>query len=300
MSNKTYKAITEKIVTALENETIPWAKPWANVNVKDTDIPHNGLSKRAYNGLNLLLLACNNYKSKDYYTFKQASDLGASIKKGSKGNIISFFNVYMRDQANKTVSLAKFNSMTKDEKEQVKKFSTLRYYYVFNRDQIDGLPEPAKVETVEEIKTEKEKLESCENIIAGYKDCPEIEEKPSNKAFYNETFDFVTMPSREQFINIAEFYQVLFHELTHSTGIKKRLNRAGFSTYTGKNRAREELVAELGASFLCSVAGIDFNVENAAAYCRRWSQKLKDDPKAISLAAGAATKAANYILNIKK
>src|SRR5690606_5012741 len=117
--------------------------------------------------------------------------------------------------------------------------------------------------------------------------------------------DVVVMPKLEQFDNPQEFYSTLFHELVHSTGAKHRLNRDMTGRYGSKPYAFEELIAELGASFLCGWSGIlYFTLKNSAAYIRGWSKRLVEnmtkDPKFFVQAASKAQQAADYILNLKE
>jgi antirestriction protein ArdC len=119
------------------------------------------------------------------------------------------------------------------------------------------------------------------------------------RAAYIPARDVVTMPSRTAFESQAEYYSTLFHELTHSTGHAKRLDREGFRSpqkFGSESYSREELIAEMGSAMLCGVAGIEqTTLANSAAYLKSWIARLKSDSKLVISAASAAQKAADYI-----
>ena len=137
----------------------------------------------------------------------------------------------------------------------------------------------------------------AEKIVQGYADGPTIAEGVQ-RAYYSPTIDNVNMPELQSFISAEAWYSTLFHELTHSTGHDKRLNRKDMKIYRKEFRAREELIAEIGAAFLCEHCGIGAPViENTVAYVQSWKKHLKDDPRIIATAAQQAQKAAQWILN---
>jgi antirestriction protein ArdC len=143
-------------------------------------------------------------------------------------------------------------------------------------------------------------IECCEQIVAGYKGAPEVTHGHT-KAAYRPSADEVIMPSAERFHSNEEYYSTLFHEFTHSTGHKSRLARKGIvdadASFGDDKYGREELVAEMGAAFLCGHAGIEAStIDNSASYLAGWLKVIKGDPKLIVQAAGAAQKAADLIL----
>jgi antirestriction protein ArdC len=172
----------------------------------------------------------------------------------------------------------------------------LRYYTVFNTDQTEGIAVPSAVGTP------VAPIAACEQIVAGMPSAPRIVESiDGDGAYYSPRLDVVHMPSRSRFRRSEDFYAVLFHELTHSTGHASRLDRATLrdaGRFGDANYSREELVAEMGAAFLCGVAGIDSNdaVEQSAAYLKGWLSALRADPRMLVVAAAQAQKAADYIL----
>jgi antirestriction protein ArdC len=178
----------------------------------------------------------------------------------------------------------------------------LRYYSVFNLAQCDGIPQD-KIPVLDACKREHTAIAEAERIVAGMPKRPEIQNK-WQRAFYSPDADFVGMPQPELFRSGEDYYSVLFHELTHATGHESRLNRKGVSGSDGlwsafgtTPYASEELVAEMGAAFLCGQSGIvERTIDNSAAYVQSWLQRLKDDRRLVVHAAAQAQKAADFIL----
>jgi antirestriction protein ArdC len=172
----------------------------------------------------------------------------------------------------------------------------LRHYNVFNVQQCtlpDGVvPDLPDKPTVEPI-------EACETVIDNMPNRPEIRHNGCNRAFYRKATDSIHMPDQCRFDKQAEYYSTLFHELTHATGHQSRLNRQTLTDHDGfggENYSREELVAEMGAAFLCGVTGIETQtLDNSAAYLASWLRALKEDKRLVATAAAQAQKAADYI-----
>lgn len=282
MSNKVYSIITEKIIKLLEGGSIPWNKPWLG---GANGMPKNYVSKKPYRGVNTWLLAFEDFTSPYWLTFKQANELGAKVKKGSKGTMIVFYKM--------------LESKTKTDKTgNPEKFPMLRYYVVFNADQVEGLPSDAYGDIKGNL--DFKPIEACEKIIEGYRTKPEIKHE-KNQAYYVPSLDYVNMPKKENFKSIAEYYSTLFHELTHSTGHKSRLDRNldDIGAFGDEVYSKEELIAEFGASFLCGIAGIENNtIRNSAGYLQGWLNKLRTDDKLLIASANKAQKAVDYILGI--
>jgi antirestriction protein ArdC len=183
-----------------------------------------------------------------------------------------------------------------------KRVPFLRYYSVFNVAQCEGIE--AQLPKPQESKREHNPIETAEAVVAAMPKRPAIQHKWP-KAFYAPDSDVVGMPEPELFRSGEDYYSVLFHELAHSTGHESRLNRKGvsgsdglWSAFGSQPYAKEELVAEMGAAFLCGHAGIVERIlDNSAAYVQGWLSRLKDDPKLVVQAAAQAQKAADFILN---
>ena len=278
---KVYEIITNIILKKLEEGTIPWQRPW---NTKES-FPRNLVSKKEYQGINAFILGCQRYSSPWWLTFKQCKDLGGSIRKGEQGTPVVYWNWVE----------------TREEGETEKKIAFMRYYTVFNLAQCENIPEDKIPAATETTTNPIDTISQCESIVENWKDKPEIRHG-KQKACYLPSSDLVLMPPRELFMNAEEYYSTLFHELTHAVGHEKRLNRQGvteIAPFGTPLYSKEELVAEMGAAFLCGFAGIEHAViDNSAAYIQGWLKKLKNDTKLVITAAAQAQKAAHYILNI--
>jgi antirestriction protein ArdC len=274
-----YDQITERIIALLQKGDIPWRKPWKVT----TGLPRNFVTKRHYRGVNVLLLHAMHYESPFWLTFHQAQQLGGSVRKGERACPVVF------------------GKRVKEKDEQTGEetaYTVLRLYNVFNTAQCDGLKNiPAPV-----VESPLSAPAKPEEIIAFMPQRPEIKQG-MRKAFYSPGPDIVAMPDRARFETEAGYYATLFHELIHSTGHPLRLDRPTLMESQGFGSdpyCREELIAEMGAAFLCGQAGIaESTVENSAAYVQNWLQALQNDHKLIVQAAAQAQKAADFILGTK-
>jgi len=271
-----YEIVTGKICAELERGVVPWRKPW----VGGDQAPANLISKRAYTGINPLLLSLSGYSSPYWLTYKQAAELGGTVRKGEKSSLVVFY--------------AKLQSKTRTlENGDPDTFAMLRYYNLFNVTQCDGINGHIPVVPTRMI----EPLTAAEAIIDGYRDKPSIDDHVS-AAWYRPSLDLIGMPPRDTFTSADGYYSTLFHECIHSTGHASRLDRVGVSKEQKRGSetySKEELIAELGAAFLCADAGIENTIPQSAAYCASWLKALKGDSKLIVSAASGASKAARYI-----
>ena len=268
-----YDRITERIIALLEQGTVPWHKPW-NVN---TGWPRNYVSGKPYRGINVFVLAAMCFESPFWLTFHQASLLGATIQKGEKACPVVFWKRLQIDD---------------EDSGEAKKIPLLRIYHVFNTAQCDGLKDTSSIK--KEIVTAKPM-----EIVAGMPQPPVIKHGMA-KAFYSPHEDFVGMPLPERFETEEAYFAALFHEIVHSTGHEKRLNRASLSESGGFGSdpyCKEELVAEMGAAFLCGHVGIlQSTIDQSAAYLNGWLERLRSDKTFVVQAAAQAQKAADFIL----
>lgn len=277
-----YQLVTDQIIALLEKGTIPWKQPWT-----DAGIPRNLLSKRAYRGINLWLLLSLGFEKNLFLTWDQIKSLGGSVNKGETGQVVVFWKSLKREAAQGPT----------DEAEPTTKKPLLRYYKVFNVAQCNNLPESLfpPSETVEHSP-----IEACEKIVSGMPDCPAIKHK-EHQACYHIEKDYINMPKRNTFSSIESYYATLFHELVHSTGHEKRLNRstiAEMAEFGSDAYSQEELIAELGSCFLVNHAGIlPTVIENSAAYIGGWLEKFKNDKRFVVQASGQAQRTVDCILN---
>lgn len=287
MLNKVHQIVTDQIIKQLEEGKIPWRKPWGGAENE----PKNLISKKEYSGINFFLLSMLNMDSPYFLTYKQAKLCGGTVKKGEKGFPIIFFKIQAKEKNLK-------GETTKEG------FAMMRYYTVFNLNQCENIDDSKIPFIPVDQKLDFIPLNEAEKLIEGYKGRPPVEFK-KNKACYFPTVDKINMPLKENFIGTEEFYSTLFHEMVHSTGHQKRLNRpeiVDLNYFGSTDYSKEELVAELGAAFLCSKAGIDNTLQNSAAYIQSWLKclKSKDNVKWIVEAGSKAQKAVNYIHNQEK
>lgn len=274
-----YAIVTNRIIELLEQGTVPWQKPWT-----DTGIPMNLLSKRPYRGINLWLLLSLNYEHNLFLTWDQLKKLGGSVKQGEHGHVVVFWKTQQK-------------SANQEETEKEKKAPLLRYYKVFNIAQCRELPQ----ELLEPITPkEHDSILECESIISGMPQCPIIRHK-EKMAFYHIEADYINMPQRKLFKQKEHYYATLFHELVHSTGHEKRLNRktiTEMAEFGSEMYSLEELVAELGSAYLSCLTGIlSSEIKNSAAYIKGWLCKLKNDKRFIVQASGQAQRAVDFIIN---
>ncbi len=276
MKAKAFEIITDKIIEKLDSGVIPWRKPWKNGGA-----PRNLVTGKPYRGLNIFLTTMQGYHSPYWLTFKQAQERGGQIRKGEKGTPVIFWNWTQRQ--------VEGNNGTIEGKE----IPFMRYYTVFNLQQIDGL------QLSHEESISFAPVVTCEEVINNMQQAPTIEHGFS-KACYVPSLDIVKMPPRSAFKSEAGYYTTLFHEITHSTGHASRLNRKGITeknTFGSEEYSKEELVAELGAAFLCGHTGIEQEtIENSAAYIAGWRERLSTDKRLIISAAAQAQRAADFIL----
>lgn len=275
-----YTLVTEKIIEQLGKGIVPWQQQWA-----DSGLPKNLVTGKPYRGLNIMLLASQGYFQNDFLSFKQVQELGGKVKKDEKGHMLVYWKQTEDDDITEL-----------SETDTGNKKLVLRYYTVFNISQCEGLPEKliqkARVPVTQPY---------CEHIIEGMPNAPKIQFKES-KAYYNPLLDIINMPKQKSFRSDDAYYSVLFHELIHSTGHHSRLERKELiqmSEFGSDAYSLEELVAEIGASYLQSLTGIERQFEQSAAYIQGWLAKLKHDKRFIFTAASAAQKAVDHILNVQ-
>lgn len=273
MNNQAYDRITERIVTLLEQGTVPWHKPWK----AKSGWPRNYVSQKQYRGINVFLLHAMSYESPCWLTFRQASQLGGSVRKGEKACPVVFW---------------KQRKIEDKESGKEKNIPLLRVYHVFNAAQCDGLkdtpPVTGEVVTVRPAE-----------IVAAMPQPPAIKHGMT-RAFYSPHEDSVGMPVRERFDTEEGYYATLFHELVHSTGHEKRLKRTALAENNGFGSdpyCKEELIAEMGAAYLCGQAEIsERTIDSSAAYLKGWLERLRQDKMLIVQAAAQAQKASDFIL----
>lgn len=285
MKQDIYKQVTDKIIADLERGELTWLKPWSAGNMDGRivrPLRHNGV---AYSGMNVLMLwgaaLEAGFHSPYWMTFKQAQELGAHVRKGERGNPVVYANTITKTEEGA------------DGSEEERRIPFMKAYSVFNVEQIDGLPDQYYA-TPEPVIDAAQRIAHADAFFAA---TGADVRHGGNRAYYSGGSDHVQMPPFECFRSPESYYATLAHELTHWTKHKERLDREfGRKKWGDEAYAREELVAELGAAFLCAdlrltpEAGTDH-----AAYIRSWLKVLKNDKRAIFAAAAHAQRAADFL-----
>jgi antirestriction protein ArdC len=276
MARDLYSEVTSKILDSLEKGVAPWVRPWKQ-SERFGGFAYNAISGKPYRGINVALLYAPHYPRAGWMTFKQALDVGANVRKGERSSLIVFFKKHVVKER---------NAATGEDKE--KTIPLLRAFNVFNLDQVDNLP--AKFAPAEDTRSEFERHEHAEKLLA-----QASVTHGGDRAFYSPSADVIRLPQPSQFDNPACYYATGLHELTHWTGHTKRLAREYGKRFGDSAYAREELVAEMGAAFLCAHSGIAAKLQHAE-YIGSWIKTLKEDKRAVLVAASAAQRAADFVM----
>jgi antirestriction protein ArdC len=277
MKRDLYAEVSARIVAELEAGAAPWIKPWAAT--PGANVPCNAVSNRPYSGSNVVLLwmaQAAGYRTPRYLTFKQASELGGHVRKGEGTRVYFVKQLEVRDDADEAPA---------------RLIAMMREYTVFNVDQCDGLPDSVTTGKPMRIRNPDARDDLADEFM--HSTGADIREG-HGEAFYVPSRDFISIPAFEAFKGADHFYNVAFHELTHWTAHRSRLDRDLKNRFGSRNYAAEELVAELGAAFLCAEFGFDGDLRHAA-YVSHWIELLKADKRAFFTACSQASKAADYL-----
>ena len=311
-----YKMVTDKIIGMLKSASpTDYHRAW-----KDDAffIPLNYDSKKPYRGVNRLLLQerigfAGEFRNPYFLTFKQIKKHKGTIKKGAKGYEVIYYSIRYVVPADKNSGRKAYSSTNAQKvldflhkynlpESEVTRIPMIRYYNVYNGADIENidfkLDELQIGRAVPDSATENR---AAQLIVENYPNPPAIKHE-GNQAYYNPASDYIKLPKQEQFDTVNDYYRTLFHELTHSTGHNKRLNRGIHLMLEKDDYAKEELVAEFGAVFLSAWAGIMwYNNKNHAAYLKGWNSAIKEaqnDNKFLMRAASLAQQSTDYILNL--
>jgi antirestriction protein ArdC len=283
-----YQTVTDRIISSLKAGVIPWEKPWKAPRVTGGPFPRNFHTGKPYRGINVLLLWSSQYSSPFWLTFRQAQELKGSVRKGERGTPIVFYK--------QLPEYARKGDESTGEDERVP--FVLCHYTVFNVEQCDGLTLPEIEQPTNAPEIDEDEI--CESIVRGWENRPTLHLTSTTeyRAYYRPSTDSVHMPARCRFVDAPHYYSTLFHELVHSTGHENRLNRTFGDQFGDELYSKEELVAEMGAAFLCAIAGIanEHTDRNTTAYIQNWISKLEADNRLVIHAAANAQKAADCIL----
>ncbi len=275
-----YQEVTDKIIEAIEaGETKGKGPLWNGQGA--TGLPYNMTSKRAYSGVNVLVLwltaDAKGYSTPAWLTYKQATELGGTVRKGEKATHIVYFKPLERQETDHATGEV-----------TTREIPMLRSYAVFNADQCDGLP------ATQGERQAFNGIEAADSILCN---SGAAWEERGTKAFYSPVLDKIFMPDRDRFAKPESFYAVALHELTHWTGHSSRLARDFSGRFGTESYAFEELIAELGSAFIGADLGITpETLPDHTSYVASWLKVLKGDKKAIFTAASQASKTHDYIM----
>lgn len=282
--------VTNKIVEALRSGAVPfWRQPWAGN--QQAGLPTNAVSKKAYRGINSLLLSLAGVGKKDdskwWATYNQWRSLGGQVRRGEKGSTIVLF---------KPVTTRKVNS---EGEEEVRSFPFMRNWTVFHISQVDG-----------NLEQYRRSVQKTEPRFVDYAPAEEVIKATGadiryggDRAFFSPEHDFIQMPEKGAFEKAHEFYGVLAHESIHWSGHESRLKRLNkLARFGDESYAVEELVAELGSAYLLTELGIpqSDDLSNVTAYLANWLKVLERDHYAIFTASSAASTAADFVLSFSR
>lgn len=285
-----YTRVTNRIISDLEKGVRTWMKPWCGENGANSIIRplrHNSLP---YRGINILMLwgaaIERGYSNPTWMSYRQAQELGGQVRKGEKGSIVVYANTITKTEENE------------DGQEEERSIAYMKGYTVFNVEQIDGLPAQYTLKREPVTAPAAQRIEHAERFFGA---TGATIRHGGNSAYYAANTDHIQMPPFEAFIDAESHAATLAHELTHWTKHPSRLNRdLGRKSWGDEGYAREELVAEMGAAFLCADLHITPEIrEDHAAYIAHWLKVLKNDKRAIFSAAAQAQKATDYLKSLQ-
>ena len=279
MKSDVYTRITNQIIAELEQGVRPWMKPWDAAHAAGSVSRPLRANGKPYGGINIVMLWASameqGFSAPIWMTFRQAKELGAHVKKGAKGTLVVYASTITREEEGE------------EGEAQTRQIPFMKGYTVFNVEQIEDLPAHYHAKTESRLNTEQ-RIENAEGFFAA---TGATIRHGGNAAFYSPSSDHVQMPPFEA------YYATLAHECTHWTKHDTRLARDfGRKRFGDAGYAMEELVAELGAAFLCADLELTPHIrDDHAPYIAGWLQALKHDKRAIFTAASHAQKAADFL-----
>lgn len=284
-----YSRVTQSILADLETGVRPWTKPWSAENLAGQISRPLRSTGEPYSGINVLLLWAESitrgYAAPIWITFRQALALGAHVRKGEHGATVVYANRISRTE-------------TGDDGQDVERqIPFLKVYTVFNVEQVEGLPDPFYAVAEPRLEAAQH-IGRAEAFFAALK--ADIRHGGS-QAYYAMASDHVQLPPFECFEDPEAYYATLAHECTHWTRHPTRLDRDfGRKRWGDEGYAREELVAELGAAFLCADLGLELEPrEDHASYIACWLEVLQNDKRFIFTAAAHAQRACDHLMSLQ-
>lgn len=279
MKRDLYAEVSARIITELEQGAAPWVKAWSATAGANT--PCNAVTNRPYSGCNVILLWLardRGWPTPRFLTFKQAIEAGGNVRKGEHGTKVIFV---------KQLQIKDDNGDEAD----TRLVPMLREYTVFNVAQCDNLPDSIKAGKPMRARNPDTRDALADDFLRSTG--ADIREG-HGEAYYAAGKDYISMPAFQAFKGADQFYCTVFHELTHWTGHKSRLDRDLRHHFGSRAYSAEELTAEIGAAFLCAEFGFDGDVRHAG-YIATWIDLLRADKRAFFTACRKAQAAADYL-----
>lgn len=282
MANKVNtEAVLKNVVKALEGigADAKWKCPWSR------NLPYNASTGKVYRGINLFITAFSGFSSAGWLTFNQAKALGGFVRGGEKGTTICYWQILEKTEEN-----------DKGE-DETKKIPLLKTYTIFNLTQIEGLNE-AKLKTSGFLVSKVDDPTDAECIESALAFCNGVGAEirhGGERAAYNYGADRIMLPNRDTFVNDSAYVSTFAHELGHWTGAKERLDRDLANSFGTEKYAKEELVAELTAAFVCGIFGIEGTLQHPE-YIAHWLKACGSQPNLVMSAATQAQKAIDFLL----
>src|SRR5580658_852515 len=277
-----YARVTDQIINAIEQGVGNWRMPW-HTSGRFASSPINATSRKAYRGINTVCLwaaaEAKGYDSGEWATYQQWQERGAQVREGERATTVVFWKF-----AN--------NATETEDGETPASGSRLlftRGYAVFNAAQVDGYTPKA-----EPVVTMPERIERAETW---FQSIGADLRHGGNRAYYTTADDHIQMPPFAAFVENISYYSTLAHEHTHWTARSERCDRQLGKRFADSAYAAEELIAELGAAFVCAHLGLSTEPrEDHAQYIQSWLKVLRADKRAIFTAASKAQQAADYLI----
>ncbi|MBF6570518.1 MAG: DUF1738 domain-containing protein [Candidatus Binataceae bacterium] len=279
-----YERVTAQIIAAIEAGVGTWRMPW-HTSGDAAFSPINAISRKAYRGINTLCLwaaaQSKGYASGEWATYRQWSERGAQVRKGEKSTLVVFWK--FANNASET------DDSAGDETARTGRLLFTKGYNVFNASQVDGYT-PEVVAVDDRLERHARAEQFFANVGADLR-------HGGNRAYYSPMTDHVQMPPFQAFTDAVSYYSTLAHEHTHWTANAARCDRQLGKRFGDSAYAAEELIAELGAAYLCAELSLSSQPrEDHAQYIAHWLQVLRNDKRAIFTAASKAQQATDWLV----
>ena len=284
-----FQKITDTVIALLQKGIIPWRQPLSKYGLARNYITH-----KTYTGINVLLLNNTHHAAPLFLTFDEIKEKHGKVISGSKSHQAYYYKYVRHNSEGEEIDFETAKQL-KEQSQEVKTRKYLRYFNVFNTEDVANIEFTYSVSN----RAVNKVLETCEAVLTEMHDQPVIKNDDGTKLFYNPVKDFLNVPPVEVFPSQEDFYIELFQKLIHWTGGATRLNRAGITKSPKPNtkiHLQERLIGELGANYICGVLGITRPEISDPTYFDTWLRALQADKYILCNSASFAQQAADYVL----